>query len=43
MMSAILATSRLFKIMLLWNKGFDAIIPVDDVTKKNYHVVQIIF
>ena len=34
MMSAKMATPGLFKIMVFWNKGYDAIIPVDDVTNK---------
>ena len=34
MMSAKMATPGLFKIMVFWNKGYDVIIPVDDVTKK---------
>ena len=34
MMSAKVATSGLLKIMVFWNKGYDVIISVDDVTKK---------
>ena len=33
MMSAKMATASLLKIMVFWNKGYDIIIPVDDVTK----------
>ena len=33
-MSAKLATPGLLKIMVFWNKGYDVIIPVDDVTNK---------
>ena len=34
MMSAKLATPGLFKIKIFWNKGYDVIIPVYDVTNK---------
>ena len=34
MVSVELATPRLLKIMVFWNKGYGIIIPVDDVTKK---------
>ena len=34
MMSAKMATPGLLKITLFWNKDYDVIIPVDDVTKK---------
>ena len=34
MMSAKMATPDLFKTMVSWNKGYDVIIPVDDVTDK---------
>ena len=34
MMSAKLATPGLFKIKIFWNKGYDVIIPVYDVTSK---------
>ena len=34
MMSLKLATPGLLKIMVFWNKGYDVIIPVDDVTNK---------
>ena len=34
MMSAKMATSGLLKITVFWNKGYDVIIPVDDVTNK---------
>ena len=33
MMSAKMATPDLLKIMVFWNKGYDVIISVDDVTK----------
>ena len=42
MMSAKMATQGLLKITVFWNKGYDVIIPVDDVTKKFYHMIQII-
>ena len=29
-----MATPGLLKIMVFWNKGYDVIIPVDDVTNK---------
>ena len=34
MMSAKMATPGLLKIKLFWNKGYDIIIPVNDVTNK---------
>ena len=34
MKSAKMATPGLLKITIFWNKGYDAIIPVDDVTNK---------
>ena len=34
MMSAKLATLGLLKIKVLWNKGYDVIISVDDITNK---------
>ena len=34
MMPAKMATPGLVKIMVFWNKGYDVIIPVDDVTNK---------
>ena len=34
MMSAKMATPDLLKITVFWNKGYDVIIPVDDVTNK---------
>ena len=34
MMSAKMATPDLFKTTVSWNKGYDVIIPVDDVTDK---------
>ena len=33
--------SGLVKITVFWNKGYDLIIYVDEVTKKFYHVIQI--
>ena len=33
MMSAKMVTPGLLKITVSWNKGYDVIIPVDDVTK----------
>ena len=42
MMSVKLATLGLLKIKVLWNKGYDVIISVHDVTKKIYLVNQII-
>ena len=33
-MSAKMATPDLLKIMVFWNKGYNFIIPVDDVTKQ---------
>ena len=34
MMSAEMATPGLLKITVFWNKGYDVIISVDDVTNK---------
>ena len=34
MMPAKMATPALLKITVFWNKGYDVIIPVDDVTNK---------
>ena len=34
MMSPKMATPDLLKITVFWNKGYDVIIPVDDVRKK---------
>ena len=34
MMSTKMATAGLLKITVFWNKGYDVIIPVDDVTNK---------
>ena len=34
MTSAKMATQGLLKITVFWNKGYDAIIPVDDNTNK---------
>ena len=36
MMSAKMATLGLLKIKVFWNKGYDVIIYVHDVTKKNW-------
>ena len=41
-MTAKSASPDLLKILVFWNKGYDVIIPVDDVTNKIFHVVQII-
>ena len=44
MMSAKFTTLGLLKIKVFWNKGYDTIIFVHDVTfQKIYHVTQIIF
>ena len=37
-----MATPGLLKITVFWNKGYDVIIPDDDVTTKFYQVIQII-
>ena len=42
MMSAKMATPGLLKITVFWNKGYDFIITVDDVTNKFYDMIQII-
>ena len=42
MMSAKMATLDLLEIQLFWEKVYDVIIYADDVTKKIYHVTQII-
>ena len=42
MMSVKLATLGLLKRKVFWNKGYGIIISVHDITKKNYHVTQII-
>ena len=34
MMTAKMATPGLLKTMVFWNKGYDVVIPVHDVTKK---------
>ena len=34
MMSAKMATPDLLKIMVFWNKGYDVIISVDDITNE---------
>ena len=49
MMSAKMATPGLLKITVFWNKGYDVIISVDDVTNKilsrdsNYIVDVVMF
>ena len=44
MMSAKFTTLGLLKIKVFWNKGYDTIIFVHDVTfQKIYHVTHIIF
>ena len=45
MMSAKMATPGLLKITIFWNKGYDVIIPVNDVTNKilsrdSYYIVD---
>ena len=42
MMSAKMAIPGLLKIAVFWNKTYDVIISVDDVTKKFYDMIQII-
>ena len=42
MMSAKMASPGLLKITVFWNKSYDVIISVDDVTNKFYHAIQII-
>ena len=42
MMSAKMDTPGLLKITVFWNKGYDFIIPVDDITKEFYHMIQIL-
>ena len=42
MMSAKMATLGLLKIKVFWKKGYDVMISTHDVTKKFYHVTQII-
>ena len=37
-----MATPGLLKITAFWNKSYDVTISANDVTKKNYHVIQII-
>ena len=41
MMSVKLATLGLLRRKVLWNKGYDVIVCVHDVTNKIYHVTQI--
>ena len=36
MMSAKMATPGLFRITVFWNKGYDVIISINDVTKKMF-------
>ena len=43
MMSATMATPDLLKIKVFWNKYYDVIINVPDVSNKIYHVVEITF
>ena len=33
-MSAKMATTGLLKITVFWNKGYDVILPIDDITNK---------
>ena len=40
MMSGKTATLGLLEINVIWNKGCDVIISVNDVTNKIYHVIQ---
>ena len=42
MMSAKVATPGLLKVTVFWNKGYDVIISVDDVTIKILSLIQII-
>ena len=42
MISTKMATLGLLKITVFWNKDYDVIIPVDDVAKKFYPVIQIV-
>ena len=42
MMSAKMANPGILKTTVFWNKGYEVIIPVNDATKKFYHVIQII-
>ena len=42
MMSAKTATLGLLEIKVFWDKDYDVIIYADDITKKVYHVTQII-
>ena len=42
MMPENLATLGLLEIKVFWNKGYDIIITVYDVTKKLYYVTQIV-
>ena len=47
MMSAKMATSHLLEIKFLWNKGYDIIMPVHDVTKNilwrdSNHIVDVV-
>ena len=42
MMSAKMATLGLYNLKISWNKCYDVIASVSDVTSKVYHVTQII-
>ena len=42
MISAKMATLGFLKITVFWNKGYDVVMSVYDVTNKIYHVTQII-
>ena len=42
MMPAKMATLGVLKIKVFWNKGYDITFFVHDVTKKYYHLTQII-
>ena len=39
MMPVEMATPGLLKVKVFWNTGYEVIISVHDVTKKNYHVI----
>ena len=46
MMSAKMATPGLLKVTVFWNKGYDIIIPADDITNKillcdSNHIVDV--
>ena len=42
MMSAKMVTTGLLKKTISWNKAYEVIISVDDITTKSLHVIQII-